>query len=56
MTNLRFMTKAEQYRLRAKKAEEQASKIHDTQLKEGFSEIARQWRALAEQVERYGLT
>jgi hypothetical protein len=50
------MTRAEQYRLRAKEAEEQASKIHDTQLKEGFLEIARQWRELAKQAERYGLT
>jgi hypothetical protein len=33
------MTRAEQYRLRAKEAEEQASKIHGTQLKEGFLEI-----------------
>jgi hypothetical protein len=49
------MTRAEQYRARAKAAEQQASKTHDTQLKEGFLEVARQWRELAEQAERHDL-
>jgi hypothetical protein len=39
----------------AKEAEQQAGKIHDTQLKEGFLEVARQWRELAEQAERHEL-
>jgi hypothetical protein len=48
------MTKAEEYRKRAKEAEEQASKVRDHAAKQGFLDIARQWRELAEQAERHG--
>jgi hypothetical protein len=46
------MTKAEEYRRRAKEAEEQANKAGDPSAKEGFLEIARQYRLLAEREER----
>jgi hypothetical protein len=45
------MTRAEEYRLRAKEAEEQASKTRDPIEKQGFLDLARQWRELAEQAE-----
>jgi nicotinamide-nucleotide amidase len=42
------------YRLRAKEAEEQASKTRDPSAKQGVLDLARQWRELAEQAERQG--
>jgi hypothetical protein len=48
------MTRAEEYRLRAKEAEEQANKTNNSVTKHGFLDIARQWRELAEQAERDG--
>jgi hypothetical protein len=48
------MTRAEEYRERAKEAEKQANKTRDPSAKEGFQDIARQWRELAEQAERHG--
>jgi len=46
------MTRAEEYRQRAKEAEEQAEKAHDTVIKEGFLDVARQYRQMAEYAER----
>jgi hypothetical protein len=37
-----------------KEAEEQANKIRDPSAKQGFLNIAHQWRAIAEQAERQG--
>jgi hypothetical protein len=48
------MTRAEEYRLRAKEAEEQANKVRDHSAKQGFLHIAGQWREMAEQAERQG--
>jgi hypothetical protein len=48
------MKRAEEYRRRAKEAEEQANKVRDPSAKEGFLDIARQWREMAEQAERQG--
>jgi len=48
------MTGAEQYRLRAKEAEQQANKVSDRSVKQSFLDIARQWRELADQAERHG--
>src|SRR5262245_23863798 len=48
------MTRAEEYRLRAREAEEQASKVRDHRLKQSFLDIARQWRELADQADRHG--
>jgi hypothetical protein len=48
------MTRAEEYRMRAKEAEEQAAKTRDPGAKDGFLEIARQYRELANQAERHG--
>jgi hypothetical protein len=48
------MTRAEEYRLRAKEAEEQANKVRDPGARQGFLDIARQWREMAEQAERHG--
>ena len=43
------MTRAAEYRQRAKEAEEQATKTNDSFAKQGFLEIARQYREMAEQ-------
>jgi hypothetical protein len=48
------MTRAEEYRLRAKEAEAQAAKTIDSSAKEGFLEVARQYREMADQAEQYG--
>jgi len=48
------MTRAEEYHRRAKEARDQANKVRDPFAKEGFLEIARQYRELAEQAERRG--
>jgi hypothetical protein len=48
------MTRAEAYRRRAKEAEEQANKTHNSVTKQGFLDVARQWREMAEQAERDG--
>jgi hypothetical protein len=48
------MTRAEEYRKRAKEAEEQANKTRDAATKQGFLEIARQYREMAEHAERQG--
>jgi hypothetical protein len=46
------MSRAEQYRQHATEAEQQAKRAPDRDAKEGLQEIARQWRELADQVER----
>ena len=48
------MTKAEEYRLRAKEAEEDAARCHSPDAKEAFLFIARQWQYLANQAEKHG--
>ena len=48
------MTRAEEYRQRAKEAEGQAAKTNDSFAKQGFLEIARKWRQMAEEAERDG--
>jgi hypothetical protein len=48
------MTRTEEYRLRAKEAEEQAAKTNDSFAKHGFLEIARQYREMAQQAEQHG--
>jgi len=48
------MTRTEEYRLRAKEAEEQANQARDGVTKHGFLDIARQYREMADQAERHG--
>jgi len=48
------MTRAEEYRLRAREAEEEASRVRDPAVKEGLLGVARRYREMAEQVERHG--
>jgi len=48
------MTRAEEYRRRAKEAEEQANRSREQSTREGFLDIARQWRDMADQAERQG--
>jgi hypothetical protein len=43
------MTRAEEYRQRAKEAEENAKKTDNPDTKQGFLDLARQWRELADQ-------
>ena len=49
------MTRAEQYRLRAKDAEQCAKESRDSDAKRTFLEIAKNWRDMADQAERHGL-
>ena len=48
------MTKAEEYRQRAKECEQMATNTKDPEAKRAFTEAAHQWRHLAAQVERWG--
>jgi hypothetical protein len=48
------MTRAEEYRQRAKEAEENAKRTNNPDTKEGFLELARKWRQMAEEAERGG--
>jgi hypothetical protein len=48
------MTKAEDYRLRAKKGRGTSQQNRDPVTKQGFLDIARQWREMAERAERHG--
>jgi hypothetical protein len=48
------MTNAEEYRRRAKEAEEQADKTGDPRAKRCFLGAAREWRKLADQAEPHG--
>jgi hypothetical protein len=49
-----LMKKAAEYHARADHAEQLASKINDPEAKQIYRDIARQWREMAEQAERYG--
>ena len=49
------VSKAEQYRARAVDCEHMAKEARDPVLKWELADLARQWRELAEDVERYGL-
>jgi hypothetical protein len=46
-------TRAAAYRARADQANELAAKIRDPEARRIYRAIARQWRALAEEIERY---
>jgi len=46
------MGRAKQYRQHGMEAEQQAKRAPDRDAKEGLKDIARQWRELADQVER----
>jgi hypothetical protein len=46
------MARAEAYRRHAKEAEEQANKTRDAATKQGFLDVARQWREMAAHAER----
>jgi hypothetical protein len=46
------MTRAEQYRARAKQAEAEAERASNDIVKEAFLKIAREYRNLAEQIEQ----
>jgi hypothetical protein len=48
------MNKAAEYRARADQAEQLANKTHDPEAKQIYRDIARQWREMGEQAERYG--
>jgi len=50
-----MMTRAEEYRQRAKEAEQQAEKAPDSLTKQGFLDVVRQYRQMAEHAERNGL-
>jgi len=45
-------SKAEEYRAKAAQCEKMAERHKDTQFREQYLELARQWRAMAEQAER----
>jgi hypothetical protein len=45
------MTRAEQYRTRAKEAEAEAERAREEHIKQGFLKMAREWRELAEKIE-----
>jgi hypothetical protein len=44
--------KADEYRKKAEEAEATAAKVRDWEAKQTYLEIARTWRAMAEQAER----
>ena len=46
------MTRADLYRARAKEAEELAKQAREEHLKQAYLQIAREWRDLADQLER----
>jgi hypothetical protein len=46
-------TRAAAYRARADQANEAAAKIRDPEARRIYEDIARQWRELAEQIERH---
>jgi O-methyltransferase involved in polyketide biosynthesis len=46
-------TRAAAYRARAHQANELAAKIRDPEARRIYKDIARQWRELAEEIERY---
>jgi hypothetical protein len=46
------MGKADEYRKRAEAAEEMAGRTLDYVVKRGFLDLAKQWRALVDQIDR----
>jgi hypothetical protein len=46
------MMTPEEYRAQAEECEKQAKLVRDHSVKEGYLDLARQWRALAEQAEQ----
>jgi hypothetical protein len=48
------MMTPEQYRVKAVECEKQAALTRDYSVKQGYLDLARQWRHLAEQAERDG--
>jgi hypothetical protein len=49
------MSRAEDYRKRAEEADAKAISARDADVRTTYCEIARQWRDLADQLERAGL-
>jgi len=47
--------RSDEYRRRTKEAEESARKATDRQARESFEEIARGWRDLADQLDRFAI-
>jgi hypothetical protein len=47
------VTKAEEYRLKAKECEERADRTRDVFVKQQLLELAKQWRTLAEYQEKH---
>jgi len=47
-------TRSDDCRRRAEQAEQKARQVHDECTRADYEEIARQWRAMAEQAERLG--
>ena len=47
------MAQAEEYRQKAEEAEAQAQAAKDQAAREVYRDIARRWREMAEQVDRY---
>jgi len=47
-------SKAEEYRRRAKDAEQQAEQARDVAAKRSWGEVAEQWREMAIRAERHG--
>jgi hypothetical protein len=45
------MGTADEYRKRAEAADEMAARMVDDVLRQGFLDLARQWRALADQID-----
>jgi hypothetical protein len=48
------MSKAEEYRARAKQADELAKNVRDPEARRHLEEAARHWREMAERAERQG--
>jgi hypothetical protein len=48
------MSKAEEFRERAKEADEIAKKVRDPEVRRTLEEVARRWREMAKIAERHG--
>jgi len=46
-------TRAEEYRRKAEEAEREAERANDTFLRQKYMDIAREWREMADHIERY---
>ena len=47
------MSKPEEFRQRAKEADELAKKVHDPEVRRTLEEVARRWREMAKMAERH---